>query len=231
MLLRMSGAALLLAGLLTVLGVRERFAVTTSLRAALGGIRFKVPAFGSAWLILLLILVMGFARRFDKPFLPLLVEIVQGSTRAATWTGVLEGLSAVAGIVSGSLLGWMADRYSAPRVALVSALLAGLLMIPQGLASGLMLLAGARLGMVFFAGGLDPVFQIWLAKSTPDDKRGMFFGWATSIKAFGWFVASLSGGAVAMLLGVRWVFLVTGLLFLALVPIIRTASRRIAAGR
>ncbi len=70
---------------------------------------------------------------------------------------------------------------------------------------------------------------VWLAKSTPDHRRGVFFGWATSIKSFGWFVSSLAGGGVAMAFGVRWVFLVTGLLFLALIPIVRTASRRIAA--
>ncbi len=70
----------------------------------------------------------------------------------------------------------MAGRTSATKVAMWSALLAGLLLIPQGPAGTLALLMTARFGMVFFAGGLDPIFQIWLAKSTPDNKRGPFFG-------------------------------------------------------
>ncbi len=225
----LSGATLLTSGFLILFGVRENFKITTSFRSAVGKIQFRIPDFGYVWLILLLVFVTGFARRFDTPFLPLLVETVNGPQRAATWTGVLSGLSAAAGIVSGSLLGWLADRFSVPKVAVWSALLAGLLMIPQGLAQGLTMLIITRLGMIFFAGGLDPVFQIWLSKATPDNKRGMFFGWATSIKSFGWFISSMTSGGVAMFLGVRWVFLVTGLIFLLLIPIIKSTTRKIAS--
>jgi MFS family permease len=183
-------------------------------------------------MVLLLILLMGFASFFDAPFLPVLVETVNGPDKAATWTGIIASLAALAGILSGSLLGWLADRVPAPKVAVWSALLAGLLMIPQGLAASLALLMTARFGMVFFAGGLDPVFQIWLAKSTPDDKRGLFFGWATSAKTFGWFLSSLASGVVAMAFGVRGVYLVAAVLFLLLIPVIRiTARKLVVVGR
>jgi MFS family permease len=81
--------------------------------------------------------------------------------------------------------------------------------------------------MVFFAGGLDPVFQIWLAKSTPDSKRGLFFGWATSARSFGWFMSSLAGGGVAMFLGVRWVYFFAAPLFLLLIPIIINTTAKL----
>ena len=84
--------------------------------------------------------------------------------------------------------------------------------------------------MVFFAGGLEPVFQIWLAKSTPDDKRGLFYGWATSAKSFGWFLSSLAAGGVAMLMGVRFVYLTAAVLFLLLIPIIRVTIRQLHRG-
>jgi len=225
------GLILIISGLLVLFGVKENFRKTSSFGEKIRKFKFKLPNFGVMWLILLLILLMGFARRFDMPFMPLLVKEINGPDKAATWTGIIASLSAVAGIFSGSLLGWMADRYSVPKVAVWSALMAGLLMIPQGLAGCLTVFMCARLGMVFFAGGLDPVFQIWLAKSTPDHKRGVFFGWATSAKSFGWFMSSLAGGGVAMFLGVRWVYFVAAPVFLLLIPIILTATRKIESNK
>ncbi|MFA7232060.1 MAG: MFS transporter [Victivallaceae bacterium] len=218
------GGMLLLAGLLVLVGAGEDFEKTETLREHLHGFKMRLPGFGSVWLVLGLMLIMGFARQFDAPFLPVLVEKINGPKLAASWTGFISSLTAVAGILAGSVLGWLADKISAPKVAMFSALLAGLLMIPQGAAESLKMLIFARFGMVFFAGGLDPVFQIWLAKSTPDEKRGMFFGWATSAKSFGWFLCSISSGTIAMFCGVRWVYFAAAGIFLLLIPMIKYSS-------
>ncbi len=82
--------------------------------------------------------------------------------------------------------------------------------------------------MAFFSAGLDPVFQIWLARCAPPDKRALFLGWGTSFRAFGWFVCAATAGGVAMLGGVRMVFLVTAGLFFLLVPFIKLTSRRLS---
>ena len=216
-----SGIILVIAGLLVLFGVREEFNKNSSLKEKLRVLQFKLPNFGIVWLILLLVFLMGFVGRFTNPYLPILVEQINGPLKAATWTGFIASLSAVAGIISGSFLGWLADRTSVPKIAMWSALLAGLLLIPQGLAKTLTVLSVARFGMVFFAGGLDPIFQIWLSKSTPDNKRGLFLGWASSAKSFGWFLCSLTSGAVAMSLGVRWVFLCAAIMFVLMIPVIK----------
>lgn len=222
-----SASVLFTSGLLVLFGVRENFQRTSSLRLKLATFRLRLPDFGAAWLILLLILLMGLARRFDTPFLPVLVETVNGPEKAATWTGIVAGLSAVAGGLAGILLGSLADRIPAPTIAVWSALLAGLLMIPQGLATGMTMLISARCGMIFFAGGLDPIFQIWLAKSTPDHQRGLFFGWASSFKGFGWFLSSVVSGTIVTLFGVRGVYLAGAVLFILLVPVLRFSIGRI----
>lgn len=220
-----SGLCLLAGGFVVLLGVTDNFQKTTSLRAKMRGARLRLPTFGAAGPILLLIMLSGFAIRMDIPFMPLLVETVNGPDRAATWTGIIDSLAAITGVLSGSFLGWLADRTSPRKVAIWSAGLAGLLMLPQGLAGNLPTLVSARLGMVFFAGGLVSVFQVWLAKSTPDSQRGMLFGWATSIKSFGWFLSSLAGGALAMHFGVRWVYFGAALAFIALVPVTMILTR------
>ena len=162
------------------------------------------------------------------------METINGPDKAATWTGIIGSLSAVTGILSGVVLGWLTDRSSPQKVAIWSAGAAGLLMIPQGLATNLPTLLVARLGLVFFAGALTSVFQIWLAKSTPDERRGAVFGWATSAKSCGWFLSSLCGGAVAMHIGVRGVYFAAAMAFLLLVPltmIIASREERIARCR
>jgi len=212
------GVMLIAAGFTVLLGVTEKFEKTTSLRRKMATTKLRLPDFGAVWWILLLMLVMGFAVRLDAPFMPLLVKEINGPDRAATWTGIIASLSAATGILAGPLLGWLADRVPPQKVAMWSAGMAGLLMIPQGLAMSLWTLATARLGMVFFASGLMSVFQIWLAKSTPDSKRGLLFGWATSAKSCGWFLCSLFGGMVAMNFGVRWVCFCAAGAFIALVP-------------
>jgi MFS transporter, DHA1 family, multidrug resistance protein len=222
-----TGALLFISGILVLFWVEDDFQKTITLKEKLADFKFRVPRFGSVWFILILLLFMGFARMFDKPFLPVLVEKINGLDKAATWTGIIASITAIAGIISGSLLGWLADKTSAPRVAIWSALLAGLLMIPQALANSLLLLTSARFGMIFFAGGLDPVFQIWLAKCTPDDKRGMFFGWASSAKTLGWVLAALCSGSIAMFAGVRWVFIIAGIVYISLIPMIKFSAKKI----
>ena len=222
-----SGGLLLTSGLLVLFGVKDDFEKTTTFREKMSESKLRLPKLGYIWLILGLLLLMGFARQFDRPFLPILVREINGPVEAATWTGIISSIAAAAGILSGSFLGYLADKTNAPRIAVWSALLAGLLMIPQAIASSLLLLCSARFGMIFFAGGLDPVFQIWLAKCTPDDKRGMLFGWASSAKTMGWVLAALCGGSIAMFSGVRNVFLVAGGVYLLLIPIIMFSAKRI----
>ena len=70
---------------------------------------------------------------------------------------------------------------------------------------------------------------IWLAKSTPDAQRGLFFGWASSFKGFGWFLGSAVSGAVVTLFAVRGVFLAGAILFLVLVPMLPLTVRKVRA--
>lgn len=227
------GVIFVISGMLVLVGVKEDFRrpqpvprdKPRSRRSRFLGIDLRPVRL--AWLLLILSLVMAMARRFDMPFLPLLVQDILGTTdKAATWTGTLSGFTAIAGVLAGPILGWLADKFSAPRVAVLSALLAALCMIPHGLATALPTLFAARFMMIFFAGGLDPVFQIWIAKSTPDRVRGVIFGWALTARSIGYIVAAALGGALAGFVGLRWVYVGSCLLFLSLIPIIRFAASR-----
>jgi MFS family permease len=72
------------------------------------------------------------------------------------------------------------------------------------------------------------VFQVWLSKSTPAAKRGTIFGWSVTAKSIGWSLSPMVSGAVAVWFGTKSVYLVAPVLFLLLIPLISTVSKRVA---
>jgi len=222
------GGLLLTAGLLVLFGTTESVDREGDVEDAPARLKPAADEMAAVMPILVLIVAMAFVRQFDSAFLPLLVQDIHGSLRGVSvWTGGLSAAGGIAGLLAGPLLGRLADRISPPRIGKLSALGAGLLMIPQGLAAGFGLLFAARFGTVFCAGGLDPVFQIWLAKITPTERRGLVFGWSGTARSIGWILAPLVSGVVAAELDIRSVFFVGAALYVALIPGIGLAVKRL----
>lgn len=223
-----SGGLLLLAGFFVLFGVTEPFVQETALRQKIKNTHLGLPKFGGIWILLLLMSITGFVTTFERPFVPQLVELVTHGVKSKFWVGIVLSCSALAGIMAGAIMGRLADRYSPPKVGAWSSLMAGLFTLPVGASTCIAMLVGCRMGMAFCAAGLDPVFQIWLAKCAPREKRALFMGWGTSARSFGWFFSSALAGVVAMHCGVRTVFFVASVLFILLVPFIRITSSRMA---
>jgi len=164
---------------------------------------------------------MGFVRMFDQAWLALLVQEMHGSLQGASFrTGSLVAIGGIAGFLAGPILGRLADRIPPPRIGKYSAFGAGLMTIVMGLSHGFFQLFAGRFGAAFCAGGLDPVFHIWLAKTTPAASRGFIFGWAVTAKAIGWVTAPLVSGFVAWAWGLRAVFFVNAVFYFLLIPAI-----------
>ncbi|MBU4211566.1 MAG: MFS transporter [Verrucomicrobia bacterium] len=223
-----SGVFLLLAGLLVLLGTREEF--VRPMEEEADSMEDRVRMFwgkiGPAIPILALMAAMGFALHFDLAWLPLLVQEIHGSLKgAAFWTGSLAAVGGIAGFLAGPIIGRIADRIAPPRIGKISAFGAGLMMIVVGLSHGFAQLFMGRFGATFCAGGLDPVFQIWLAKTTPAASRGFIFGWAVTARSLGWMMAPLASGVVAWMFGLRAVFFVAAAFFFLLIPLIALIVR------
>ena len=86
----------------------------------------------------------------------------------------------------------------------------------------------AALSLVFFSGGLEPTINIWLAKITPERRRGFIFGWAASARSLGWMVAPLLSGLIAATLGLRYIYAVGAALFLLLIPLVSLVIHRLS---
>lgn len=223
-----SAVLLLTAALLVLMGTHEPARSAPEEQEAESASQARGGRLAGIWPILGLILAINFVRQFDSAWVPLLVQEVHGTLQGASlWTGLLAAAGGVAGMLAGLLLGNLADRVPPPRIGKASALFAGLLMIPQGLAHSFGLLFATRFGCMFCAGGLDPVFQIWLSKMTPAHRRGSIFGWASSARCIGWMLAALGSGVVAAGLNIRATFLLGGLLYLLLIPAITIGVRHL----
>lgn len=177
------------------------------------------------WILLILFIVMGMARRLDEPYLAILVEKVGGTANAIKYTGWICALAALGGFFSGILIGRLCDRYSPTKIALPATILAACTMVFQAYAVNIFMLGSARFFHFFAAGGLEPAFQTLLSRISPPEKRGTLFGMASSLRMFGILIAALLGGGVIFLAGINAVFLTSGVLFLLLIPIMFYASK------
>jgi DHA1 family multidrug resistance protein-like MFS transporter len=226
----LAGGVSLLSALLIVFGVRESFhpdmgggGFLNSLRPGRGQMRSVVP-------ILALMATVMFVVQFDSAYIPLFVQEIHGTLQgAAFWTGSLFACSAIAGAAAGLAMGWLADRVSAPTIGRWSAIAAGILMLPVACVHSMGALIALRFGTTFASGGLDPAFQIWLSKVTPNRYRGAVFGWSATARYLGMSLAPLAGGLVATALGLRGLFVCGAILYMLLAVVLTLVARRIAA--
>jgi DHA1 family multidrug resistance protein-like MFS transporter len=228
-----SAVLLLLGGLLVFFGTKEDFVRPMPAPAENGHQHRKTFAdLRYVWPIMVLIAAMGFSRQFETSFFPLLIQQMLGTLQgAAFWTGTLSGFGGAAGFLAGIVYGRLADHFRPPKIAQFSAVIAGLFMFGHGLAQTFLLLSMARFGMIFCAGGLDPLFQIWLAKETPPEKHGAVFGWSATARSTGWFLAPLISGLVASGFGIRPIYFVGALLYVGLLPLISWVVNELAVHR
>ena len=222
-----SGALLLLAGLLVLCCTRE-----TAHR------RVRKPEEGTdsarihwrslptaLYGVLALIGAIAFVRQSDLAFLPLLVQDVHGTLdRAALWSGALSACGSVAGLLAGLATGWLSDRINPIRLVIVAALVAGAFSGWQMAIHSFAVLFPVRFGAVFFAGALEPALNAWLAKHVPESRQGVAFGLASTARSIGWAAGPIAAGAVAMI-NLRAVFGFSALGFLALAGLFALALR------
>ena len=181
------------------------------------------PETAQLMLNLPILLIMGlvmFSRSFDNSYVPLFIQELHGGIDGASRiTGALSGLCGLAGVVSGFLLGYLADHYPPGRLAIISALLTAAFMFSISFVWGLTALFLLRFAMIFMSSGIDPAMQIWLAKKTDERSRGQMFGWASAMRCLGLGLAPLAGAPIAAKLGVRFIF-AGGSLFFVLTAVL-----------
>ena len=211
-----AGGVLLVSVLLILFGTTE----VTDRKGPQAKNTGRVPHAGFAILramfpVFVLIGVMSMVRRFDSPFLPLLVQDIHGSVSGAGFrAGGLFAVAGIAGLLGGPLFGHLADRRDVVSLVRLAAIGGGLVMFPQGWVRTFGVLFVMRFALAFFLAGLDPIVQAWLSRTTPARSRGFVFGWMTTARSLGAAIGPMCAGGVAAVAGVREIFRVAGVLLL-----------------
>ena len=218
------GGAYLLSGII-VLFVHEDFKPVTSREKQSGGGGFSLDA--SVWLVLSLILLLGFIRYFEMPYLPQLAKRIVGEKTAAFWTGNVSAAAALGGVLAGALCGYLADKTSASRIIIPALVIGGVSVLWQGYASSIASLVAARFFAYLAVGGIGPIFLTLITKITAKEKQGLVFGLNTTAENTGIMLSTVFSGGVIYYVGVRGVYATTALLFLLFIPYVLFANTKI----
>lgn len=223
------GAAYLLAGVLAHLFVQENFITPPKGTLHKAGNPFRGFS-TTAWMIFAMIVVMALGRKFDEPYVALMVEKICGPENTALYTGLISTAAAIGGILSAMTIGYLCDLWSVEKVTLPAALIAAGGMLAQAGAGTLLFFGTARFINNLAAGGLEPAFFSILSKVTPAEKRGTVFGLASSFRMGGILLSSVLSGVVVWFSGIRVIFVVAGLFFLLLLPLHEAVRKSMAEG-
>lgn len=226
-----TGALLLLAGLVVVIFVQEAFRPAGPGAAAAGGER---PAIGrdlrrQMALVLgstPLLIVLGMrvltrtGARLTGPVLPLLIEsLAPAGAQVASLTGLVSGVNAAAGAVGALWLGRLGDRIGSRGILVLCSLASALCYVPQSFVRSstwlLPLQAVAGLAM----GGILASISASLARLSPEGQEGIVYGASGSAMAVANAIGPMTGSALA-----AWLWLGAPFMFAAAVFVVSTVA-------
>jgi DHA1 family multidrug resistance protein-like MFS transporter len=163
--------------------------------------------------LVLVLLLTQFGVQAIQPVITLFVQDLVGPRPdLATLGGVAFSATGLAGVLAVPLLGRGSDRFGERRVLLISIAGAALLTIPQAFVSNYWVFVAERFGVGLFVGGILPAANALISKLSSASDRGLIYGMTSSAYFLGNSMGPLTGGAVAAVFGLNWVFLLTALL-------------------
>jgi DHA1 family multidrug resistance protein-like MFS transporter len=162
------------------------------------------------------LLMAQFGVRTVQPVVTLFVQQLapqQGSL--ATLAGLAFSVTGIADLLASPFLGKRSDVIGYRRVLLICLFGAAITSLPQAFVHSYWIFVLARFGVGCFIGGILPTANALVGRLVPRAQRGTVYGLTASATFLGNSLGPLTGGGVAAILGLRWVFVITAGLLLA----------------
>lgn len=197
-----------------------------------GGFKMLARSPGLMPLFLLLLLAQ-FAVRSVLPIITIFVQslVHSGTADVATLAGVAFSITALADLIASPFLGKRSDIIGYRKVLVICLLGAAVMTVPQIFVRSYWMFVLERFGVGIFIGGILPTANALVGRLSPPKDRGLVYGMTASATFLGGFFGPFTGGAVASLLGPRWVFVVTAaVLFVNLIWVLFAISGPSVAG-
>jgi DHA1 family multidrug resistance protein-like MFS transporter len=205
------------AAVLAHFGVVERFSAAPARDrpAALRGLVILAQTSGLLP-IFITILVAQLGVRSVQPIVTPFVQQLTGDLPSlATLAGFAFSITGIADLIASPFLGKRSDTIGYRRVLLISLFGAALATLPQALVENYWQFLALRFLLGLFIGGILPTANALVGRLVPVHQRGLAYGITASASFFGGFLGPFGGGSIAASVGIPWVFVVTGSLFLA----------------
>ena len=172
-------------------------------------------------------------RNILLPVAPLFIQVLLvDTTRLNTFTGLVVGGASATTTLSAVYLGRLGDRIGHRRVLVASTLAAVFLFLLHSFVTEAWQLLALQALVGVALGGVIPAISALLASLTSAGDAGAVYGLDNSIDAAGRTLGPLLGSAVAIWLGLRSTFVLTGAIFFAGVLLaLRFLPRQAAAER
>lgn len=171
----------------------------------------RSPALGPIFLVLLL---AQFGVTTVQPVVTLFVQELLGNVGTlAMLAGIAFSITGLADVIASPFLGKRSDVIGYRRVLLICLAGCAIATLPQAFVHSYWLFVLERFGVGCFVGGLLPTANALVGRMVPRAERGTIYGMTASATFLGNSLGPLTGGGLAALFGLRWVFVFTSLLF------------------
>jgi MFS transporter, DHA1 family, multidrug resistance protein len=228
-----SGALMMVGGIIVTLFVRENFS-RASASSSGGGLISQsrtLLAIGTFPVVMGIVFMISLGGTIVSPILSLFIADLNGPAGAATAAGMIMAGTSVFSAISAIAIGRFSDRVGRSKILIVCLLGACIAYAPQALVQNVWQLLGLRMLLGLFLGGLMPVAMALVAELVPAERRGVAFGLTVSAQSAAQAVGPLIAAAIAANVGMRPVFLVTSVLFAVTVIATAISFRRASSGR
>ncbi len=208
----LAGGVIFLAFLATTFLIKEEKRSALTKQAAVEASWSQIPDKRPVIAMLAMGMLLTFANMSIEPIITLYVGQFVDASRVTFVSGLIMSAAALGAILSASRLGKLADRVGHWQVIIVTLAISALLLIPQAFVTAGWQLVVLRFLMGLALGGLMPCVTSVIRHSVPDAVVGRVLGYATSSNFVGQVAGPLLGGFVGGHIGMRAVFLGTGIL-------------------
>lgn len=165
--------------------------------------------------LFIVLLLAQFAVRAVQPVItPFVQELVSTPNGIATLAGFAFSVTGVADLIASPFLGKRSDTIGYRRVLIICLFGGALMSLPQAFVDSYWQFVALRFGIGMFIGGILPTANALVGHLAPPSQRGLAYGVTASASFLGAFLGPFTGGTMAAAVGIRWVFLLTTVLFL-----------------
>lgn len=213
--------------------VTERFtpAPTAAKQPILREIRAIVTIPGMAMTLAIQFLIQ-FSMMIIAPLLPIYIPVLAPDlVYVASAAGTIIAAAGLTSAVASAAMGKISKKFSHRTVLFAAATLSAVCFAAQAVADNVFVFGGMRAVSGFFLGAMLPTVNAITYFLIPESKRGVAYGITTTSMQMGIVIGPISGGALAVYLGIPSVFWLSALLFAAVAAGVLLSRALPATGR